>query len=485
MGIIQMSISAAILILAVILIRQLAIHKLPKKLFIILWGVVLFRLLIPFSITLPAPVYQSISTVVGGAAGSPIEVGNAPSFPGVGLSPSTPPNMGILETINTVIPDMSESTLSFPVASVWIVGIAAIALFFIVTHFRSRMEYKASLPVDNFYINKWIKEQKMIRHIQVRQSDRIAAPLTYGIWKPVILFPKTTDWQDIANLRYVLTHEITHIRRFDILTKWLLAAALCVHWFNPLVWAMYVLANRDIELSCDEAVVKTFGESKKSAYAMALIGLEENRGMFSPLCTNFSKNSIEERIVAIMKMKKKSILGLILAVVMVSALTVGTLAVFANTNTNGQNGTPEAGRWENTSSTPSAEFRTQLDVGAGETNTELGFTTRPLTEEEIAERQRLAEGMPDAEPIPTIYLGDYENAIMIPQGTSEVERRELMERNPDSVFRVHIDDINIAGEFELNLLAVRRSDEHLYTTEQWANILERIEQGLTVWMDED
>ena len=82
-------------------------------------------------------------------------------------------------------------------------------------------------------------------------------------------------------------------------------------------------------------------------------------------------------------------------------------------------------------------------------------------------------------------MGDYENAIMIPQGTSEVERRELMERNPDSVFRVHIDDINIAGEFELNLLAVRRSDEHLYTTEQWANILERIEQGLTVWMDED
>jgi len=326
----------------------------------------------------------------------------------------------------------------------------------------------------------------MIRHIQVRQSDRIAAPLTYGIWKPVILFPKTTDWQDIANLRYVLTHEITHIRRFDILTKWLLAAALCVHWFNPLVWAMYFLANRDIELSCDEAVVKTFGESKKSAYAMALIGLEENRGMFSPLCTNFSKNSIEERIVAIMKMKKKSILGLILTVVMVSALTVGTLAVFATTNTNGQNGAPEVGRVEvlNPNGQQIVERQAQFDVGENEESNAFGFYSRPLSEDELAEIARIYEPYNDNAPL-EIYLGSYDSTIVIPQGTSAAEWRELMERNPDSVFRVHIDDFDNVIEQHLELRGVRRSDEHLYTAEEWANILERIEQGLTVWMDED
>jgi len=95
---------------------------------------------------------------------------------------------------------------------------------------------------------------------------------------------------------------------------------------------MYVLANRDIELSCDETVVKTLGESTKSTYAMALIGLEERRSIFAPLCTSFSKNLIEERIVAIMKIKKRSIVSIILAIALVSVLTVGALTAFASNN---------------------------------------------------------------------------------------------------------------------------------------------------------
>jgi len=150
--------------------------------------------------------------------------------------------------------------------------------------------------------------------------------MTYGIWNPVILFPKTTDWQDEARLRVVLTHELTHIRRFDIVWKWLLAAAVSVHWFNPLVWVMYVLANRDIELSCDEKVVWTFGETKKSAYALALIGLEETKSGFSPLCNNFAKNAIEERINAIMKTKKLTLMGSLLAILLVAGITMGALA---------------------------------------------------------------------------------------------------------------------------------------------------------------
>ncbi len=93
--------------------------------------------------------------------------------------------------------------------------------------------------------------------MEIRQSDRIAALLTYGVLRPVVLIPKQTDWTDETRLKVILTHEFVHIRRFDTLTKLLLAAALCIHWFNPFVWVMYVLANRDIELSCDETVVRT------------------------------------------------------------------------------------------------------------------------------------------------------------------------------------------------------------------------------------
>ncbi len=106
---------------------------------------------------------------------------------------------------------------------------------------------------------------------------------------------------------------------------------LCAHWFNPLVWIMYVHANRDIELSCDEAVVRLFGESTKAAYARALISMEETRSGLTPLCNNFSKNAIEERITAIMKIKKTTVFSLI----MTGFIVVGTAAAFA-TSANAQ-----------------------------------------------------------------------------------------------------------------------------------------------------
>ena len=331
MNVLQMSIAAAILILVIIVVRQLAIHKLPKKTFMILWGVVLLRLLIPFSFNISIPIQSNEEAITGNTMVSVVEMTGALNTDEVyRILPRT----DIFEAVNTfnaMLPDIPESIAPvFPVTTIWVLGMLAVALFILVTHFRFSREYKASLPVDNVYINKWLNEQSGVRHIQARQSDKITAPLTYGILKPVILFPKTTDWQDIVRLRYIFTHEMTHIKRFDILRKWLLAIALCVHWFNPLVWAMYILANRDIELSCDEAVVSAMGESTKSSYAMALIGLEERRSIFAPLCTSFSKNLLEERIVSIMKIKKRSIVSMVLAVVLVAGLTIGALTVFAS-----------------------------------------------------------------------------------------------------------------------------------------------------------
>jgi len=397
MNILQMSITAAILILAIIVVRQLAIHRLPKKTFIILWSVVLLRLLIPFFINLPVPAQPSVEAInnismisvaeTDNAFNADVTYGTQPStgimpntgtqsyidilpysgtqpytnilphsdtqshtdtLPHSGSGPSTSimPNtnsqphtdflsrINILEaitTFNAILPNIPENIApSLPITAIWIFGMLTVASFIFITHFRCRKEYKASLPIDNPYISKWLCQQKGVRNIQARQSDRITAPLTYGILKPIILFPKTTDWQNTARLQYILTHELTHIRRFDILIKWLLVITLCIHWFNPLVWAMYILASRDIELSCDEAVVRAMGESTKSSYAAALIGLEERRSVFAPLCTSFSKNLIEERIVSIMKIRKRSLVSLILSACLVMALTIGALTVFAS-----------------------------------------------------------------------------------------------------------------------------------------------------------
>ena len=143
---------------------------------------------------------------------------------------------------------------ALPVIIVWLTGMCACSLIFLIVYLKCYREFKTSLPARNDSTMRWLQEHELRRTVQIRQSDRIQAPLTYGVFRPVILLPKSINWTDEAGLKAILTHEFTHVRRFDSLAKLVLTAAVCVHWFNPLVWVMYALANRDIELACDEAV---------------------------------------------------------------------------------------------------------------------------------------------------------------------------------------------------------------------------------------
>lgn len=201
---------------------------------------------------------------------------------------------------------------------VWVMGIFLMAMFFIIGYVLCRRAFQSSLPVQNEYVDKWIETHRIKRNIVIRQANCISAPLTYGIVHPVILLPQNTNWEDIQTLNYCLLHEHVHIKRCDVLNKLLLILALCVHWFNPFVWIMYVLANRDIELSCDETVINSLGSIKKSAYAFTLIQVMEIQSGFTPLCNSFSKNAIEERITAIMKMKKMTVFNFALGLIVIA-----------------------------------------------------------------------------------------------------------------------------------------------------------------------
>ncbi len=317
MLLLKMSFSTSVLILAIVIIRVLLLHMLPKKTFLVLWGIALCRLLIPFAIPSQFSIYSVLDLLKNRF--------NEADLPLVGI-PITSPNTPITETISSQTGLMYENIS--PVLVIWLIGLTGCTLFFLVTHLRCRVEYKAALPVDNEFVMRWQKKHSLWRRVQIRQSDRITAPLTYGIFRPIILLPKQTDWTDETQLCYILTHEFVHIQRFDTLIKLVMATALCVHWFNPFVWLMYVLANRDIELSCDEAVVRTFGENIKSAYALTLIGLEEKKNRFMPFVNNFSKNAIEERIVSIMRIKKGSAFCIVSAIILV----IGIIVVFATTS---------------------------------------------------------------------------------------------------------------------------------------------------------
>lgn len=311
MSLLQMSGTGAVLILVILLLRRLAMNRVPKRTFLLLWELALARLLIPFSI----PSGWSIYSLAARLKSSP-QISAATVW---AQAPAWTPQGNIVEPAPVSGAGLSGWTL------VWAVGGLLCAVSFTVTYRNCYREFQMSFPVENDFARRWLQEYPLKRKISIRQSDRIASPLTFGVLHPVILMPKRTDWQDEDALQYILEHEFVHIRRFDAVTKLLLAAAVCVHWFNPLVWAMQILANRDLELSCDEAVLRRFGRTARTAYATVLIEMAERRSRPAPFCSNFSKTAIEERITAIMKTRKTTILSLALAAVLVT----GTATAFA------------------------------------------------------------------------------------------------------------------------------------------------------------
>ena len=316
MSLLQMSFAGGILILAVIVIRALAINMLSKKTFNALWGISVVRLMIPFSIQSVFSVYSLMGSHAPGNGLQTIRV-----LPIGASGQAIPLTSSVLNAANAV------STWTV----VWAAGVLVCAVFFSLAYWKCRKEFQTSIPVGNYFTENWLSVHQQGRRISIRQSGRFSAPLTYGVLHPVILMPTSTKWENTDSLEYVLAHEYVHIRRFDSIRKLVLIVVLCVHWFNPLVWVMYILANRDIELSCDEAVVRFFGENTKAAYARALISMEETRSGLTPLCSSFSKNAIEERITAIMKIKKTTVFSLVLA----GFIVVGTATAFA-TSANAQ-----------------------------------------------------------------------------------------------------------------------------------------------------
>ena len=322
MSLLQMSFSGAILILTIMVIRLLAINKLPKKTFLFLWGIVILRLLLPISIPSVWSVYSFFNQNVSEHTLNRIPMEN--------VIPIAPREPFIPHNETPTLPAEHVSHISVW-SIVWCVGMVLCFAFFIISYLRCRFEFQTSIPVQNDFTERWLKKHPLRRSISIRQSDRVSTPLTYGFFHPVILMPKKTNWENTKQLKYILLHEYVHICRYDALTKLISTVALCIHWFNPFVWIMYTLVNRDMELACDERVVRRFGEKSKSAYAMTLIDMAAKQSSLTPLCNNFSKNAIEERITAIMKTRKKSLLTLLTGALLITAVTTACATSAPNT----------------------------------------------------------------------------------------------------------------------------------------------------------
>lgn len=381
MGIFQMSFSGAVLIMAVVVLRALTLNRLPKDTFLILWGIVLLRLLVPLSVPSELSVYSWMERNMGQEQDSVKENGTANKS--IGEQNLSPKNdtyvMNGLGQEDAFISNSDSENQNYSIKNdksvtndtnayqfqttrnkerfvktisccvVWCIGMLSCMIYFTVSYLRCRFEFQTSVPVENPYALRWL-EKHCRRPVSIRQSDRISTPLTYGIRRPVILMPKDTDWENTQQLQYILMHEYIHICRYDALTKLVCILALCIHWFNPLMWIMYVLFNQDVEISCDEHVVRRFGRESKTVYARMLIQMEARRSnvmavlpLGSGLLLKIGKNAMEERITAIMKMKKKSKFTVALAAALVISVTVVFATSAAEKTTKSKSGVEKTG----------------------------------------------------------------------------------------------------------------------------------------------
>ena len=288
-----MSLSGALMICVIFLVRLLLQNRTHRGVWLLLWGLVLVRLFVPLIPRAPSSIYN--------------------------LSVFRRPEVAVTETVllpvqSTAPVPVTEMPKPAPALStqavlllIW-TGIAVgVFSYFLITHLRATRQYRFAIPVD---------VPDVPARVRVKELEGLTSPLTYGLLRPVILLPPGTV-DDPDDCRRVLAHELAHIRHGDVLYKWLLMIAASVHWFNPLVWVMLHTASQDLEIRADASAVKSLGETED--YARMLIRAEEQK-LNGYLVTGFSVSNTALRLRAMLKGKASRAVSACTAVLLAAAL---------------------------------------------------------------------------------------------------------------------------------------------------------------------
>ena len=278
----NLSISASWLVLAVLVLRLIS-KRSPKWVNVLLWGIVALRLVLPFSIESALSLIPSAETVSPAA---------------VQFDPAPTITSGVSVIDNAVNPSLSEHFAAVPTASVnplyvwaylagwvWLIGLGAMLLYALVSYLRLRRRVSVSLPIqDHIYL-----------------CDAISSPFILGVVKPHIYLPSGLDEVQRQN---VLAHEQAHLARRDHWWKPLGFALLAVYWFNPVLWLAYTLLCRDIELACDERVIRTMDESAVKTYSTVLLACSMPRKAVITCPLAFGEVGVKERVKNALHYKK-------------------------------------------------------------------------------------------------------------------------------------------------------------------------------------
>ena len=280
--------SGSAMILLVLALRLFLKKHLPHRVFPALWCLCALRLLLPITIPSHLSVWNLLHTSVAAQADGVISDVLTP-FPS-------------LATNSTAEPAADITGIS-PMLLIWLVCAILLAAYFAVGYACMMRRFRGTRLAPQPSIDALLDRFRFSRDPHICVSNSRRAPLTFGVFRPTVLLPEDLPVGD-AQFQLVLAHELAHIRRKDCLRKLLLTVCLCLYWWNPLVWMMVWLANRDMELACDEAVLRALGSDCRKDYALTLLDMAQRNPKSAPLCSGFARSSAEERIRAILSFKR-------------------------------------------------------------------------------------------------------------------------------------------------------------------------------------
>ena len=291
--IINMSISASWLVLAVLILR-LILKKAPKWVNVLLWGIVAVRLICPLS-------FESTLSLIPSAETIPldIEMTAKPTIDsGVpAINSVVNPVLSSFSPPQHVLTSANPLQIWIPILNIiWLIGVGSLLLYTAVSYWRLCRKVDTAVRYkDNIF-----------------QSENVSSPFVLGIIKPRLYLPFNMSGQ---TLEHVVAHEQAHIHRKDHWWKPLGFLLLAIHWFNPLMWLAYVLLCRDIELACDEKVIKELDNEQRADYTQALVACSVNRRMIAACPLAFGEVGVKERVKSVMNYKKPAFWVIILAVI--------------------------------------------------------------------------------------------------------------------------------------------------------------------------
>ena len=322
--IVQLSLEAGFLVLVVLLLR-LVFRSVPKWLHCLMWALVAVKLVCPFGIEIeasPMPrsdaVRSSVESTASVSESAEKISEKQPTIQQVQPEqPSHSHGTGIQShaTQNKTKPAGSSTILPFAVrigSWIWLAGMSGILLYAAASTIALRRRLADAVPLDD----------SMENPDRIYRSDRIQSAFLFGIVRPKIYLPFGIDGE---NLRQVIAHEKAHLRRFDNVTKAAAFILAAVYWFNPAIWLAYILYCRDIELACDESVVKGKQPDERKAYSMALLACSTEKNAFminSAIPVQFGQSAVKRRVTNVLKNKKPAIGLICVGIVAIAAALI-------------------------------------------------------------------------------------------------------------------------------------------------------------------